>query len=324
MTTDNKSGCINTNTSSGCTYYHNNWYLQYPNGPYWIIPDYQYPYNPPINTPQPMKLWNSGSTTTITTYKSMISPEVNILVNKNRVRSTKPFNGTSTTNVYLNEGEFAIEIFNPNNYTIGAKFKLNGKYISTSHLVIYAGQRLVLDRYIDTKDKFKFTIYTVDKNNAAVEKAIQGNGDLEIEFYQEQETQPYYPINEPYIYGGSFGNAGSNNVFYCANLGSGTLTNTGGINTTTTTTANLNAPSTRGIVETKETGIVDKGGHSNQSLTYVDKTFATLATFITKFKLLPMSEKPIEAKDLVIHCTGCGHKAKRHHKFCSNCGTKIE
>jgi hypothetical protein len=331
------------NKTSSCLV-HDNWYLQYPNGPYWLVPDYIYPYNPPINTPQPIKIWNNGGTsittvTTATTIRSMIKPEVNILVNKNR---TRVFNNL----VYLNEGDFAIEIFNPNTYTVGAKFKLNGKYISTSHLIIYAGQRVVLDRYIETKDKFKFTVYEVEKGNAAVENAIKNNGELEVEFYQEQEPpQQIYAINEPYQFGGSFGRSSSPNVFYCANLGNaGTITNTGG--STTTTIGNNNAPSTltsglaNGISadasimdwmatganekSLKETGVVDKGGKSDQNLTYVNKTFAAFATFITKFKILPMSEKPIEAKDLVVHCTSCGHKAKKHHKFCSNCGTKIE
>lgn len=314
MTTDNKSACIsansNTNTS---TFYHNNWYLQYPNGPYWIVPDYQHQYNPPISTPEPLKIWNTG--TTLSSYVPPITqPEVNIMVNNNRVRN---YTTSGNTIVYLNEGEFAIEIFNKNQVTIGAKFKINGKYISTSHLIIYPGQRIVLDRYIDTKDKFKFTVYSVDKNNADVEKIIKNNGDLEIEFYQEYQ-QPIY-VNTYVV---------PSTLYYCANVGSTTLSGstftTANSAASTLTSTTVNTLSRNLNDDVKETGFVEKGNSSNQDLTYVNKTFEYFYSFVTKIKLLPMSEKPIETKDLVVHCTSCGHKAKRHHKFCSNCGTKIE
>lgn len=307
------------NNASSC--YVHDWYLQYPNGPYWIIPDFQYPYNPPLVTPQPLKVWSTvGLSPTIS---SVEYPEVNIMVNNNRVRKiSSPMNVDA---VYLNAGEFAIEMFNKSQVTLGAKIKLNGKYISTSHLILYPGQRLVLDRYIDTKDKFKFTVYNVDSNNSVVEQAIKNNGELEIEFYQEfiEPPQTYTLFNS------NLGTINTeNNNFYC-----NTLTDAAGpIGTTTvansygnsTLTSSLDAGERRYAKSTKETGLVEKGSQSQQDLTYVNKTFNTWTLTVTRFKLLPLSEKPVEAKDLVNYCSNCGTKTNRNHKFCSNCGTKIE
>ena len=314
--------------NSPSVYDQSNWYTIYPNGPYWIVPDFVYPYNPPLTNPQPFKLYNNAGFKPIYTVNDY--PEVNIMVNNNRVRRVE--NSSNNYNVYLNEGEFAIEIFNKSQFTLGAKIKLNGKYISNSHIIVYPAQRLVLDRFIDSKDKLKFTVYTVDANNKQVDQIIKDNGSLEIEFYEEYQ-QP-----QSYVCSGSFGHTGSNNIYYVnSNLNGLTGTSYG----TTTTVANNNLTFTasnsdvnfaKGVVSDfqkslkteKETGIVDKGGKSDQNLTYVNKTFNIWLSSSVKFKLLPMSEKPIESRDLVVHCTSCGHKAKKHHKFCSNCGTKIE
>jgi rRNA maturation endonuclease Nob1 len=42
-----------------------------------------------------------------------------------------------------------------------------------------------------------------------------------------------------------------------------------------------------------------------------------------KYKILPMSSKPIEGKDLKKYCTECGKKVKETFKFCPSCGTKV-
>jgi len=290
------------------------WYLQYPNGPYWIIPDFQYPYNPPLITPQPIKIWsNFGLSPTIT---SIEYPEVNIMVNNNRVRKVPVQGGVDS--IYLNDGEFAIEMSNKSAVTLGAKIKLNGTYISTSHLILYPGQRLVLDRYLDTKDKFKFTVYTVDNNNPTVEKAIQNNGELEIEFYQEY-IEPA-PVQTTYtLFNANSSTLNAQNNFYC-----NTLTDSFGATSNSLNRSVVGQFDTEKLSKsTKDTGLVEKGSHSQQDLTYVNKTFNSWTLTVIKFKLMPLSEKPIEAKDLVNYCSNCGHKTNRNHKFCSNCGTKI-
>lgn len=306
---------MNQNTS---TCYVHDWYLQYPNGPYWIVPDFQYPYNPPLVSPQPLKVWSSFGITP--TFSSIEYPEVNIMVNNNRVRKV-PCEGTIADKhdkVYLNEGEFAIEMFNKSAVTLGAKIKLNGKYISTSHLILYPGQRLVLDRYLDTKDKLKFTVYSVD-NNTTVDQIIKDNGQLEVEFYQEYiEPQKFTLYNA---------NSSVNTINPTTGVANPTTStnfyfNSGGAGTT------LNSSSERHYAKStklgaKETGLVEKGSRSEQDLTYVNKTFNAWTLTTVKFKLLPVSEKPVEAKDLVNYCTNCGQKTNRSHRFCSNCGTKI-
>ena len=56
--------------------------------------------------------------------------------------------------VYLNDGdEFQIQFFNPYDYVIGARIKINGEMMSYNYLVLRPGERVWLDRYIDNAQK---------------------------------------------------------------------------------------------------------------------------------------------------------------------------
>ena len=73
-----------------------------------------------------------------------------------------------------------------------------------------------------------------------------------------------------------------------------------------------------------ETGRIDKGSVSNQSFGMDDSTFETYWTWETKWKILPLSQKPIVSEDIKVFCTNCGTRQRRSsHKFCPNCGNKF-
>jgi rRNA maturation endonuclease Nob1 len=72
-----------------------------------------------------------------------------------------------------------------------------------------------------------------------------------------------------------------------------------------------------------ETGRIEKGESSNQSFETTYGSFNTFSTKEVKYKILPMSSKPIEGKDLKKYCTECGKKVKETFKFCPSCGVKV-
>ena len=75
----------------------------------------------------------------------------------------------------------------------------------------------------------------------------------------------------------------------------------------------------------KETGRVEKGGDSKQEFTSVNMDFNSYPSSYSTWRLMPMSEKPVDASEVnVLYCTNCGGKRKKdNHKFCPNCGTKF-
>lgn len=111
--------------------------------------------------------------------KSMIAIAVNKSICKEYSTSSNP------RTVYLESSqEFQIQIFNPHTYTIGAKIYINGERIPNM-LVLNPGERIWLERYLDTAKKFKFSTYEVDENDSDVKEAIKDNGLIKVEFYKE-------------------------------------------------------------------------------------------------------------------------------------------
>ena len=76
-------------------------------------------------------------------------------------------------------------------------------------------------------------------------------------------------------------------------------------------------------LDSLETGIIGKGDKSDTEFTDVDVDFESYTFCKVNFQILPLSQKPIEAKDLIVHCTSCGKKAKKHHRYCAGCGHKL-
>jgi hypothetical protein len=225
-------------------------------------------------------------------------------------------------NVYLSNGsEFELELYNPTSKTVLAKIKFNGLYIKGGGIIVKPGQRIFLERYLDDAKKFKFETYEVEANSDEVKKAISDNGDVTVEFYNEQDpildnyywnnTYNYYPkynlTNLPTY--DSF----TSNCFYSSSIS----TNSFGSQNSLPKLKTLRSISK----STLETGTVEKGSNSNQSFTYVNKEFNSYTTATSYWKILPESQKPYEKQDIKVFCTNCGTKRKKDsHKFCPNCG----
>jgi hypothetical protein len=250
-------------------------------------------------------------------------------ITKNRNRS-KIYDDS----VYLKDGEnFEIELFNPTTSRVLAKITINGNYISNSGIVLKPGERVYLERFIDSNNKFVFETYEVEGSNEAL-NAIRNNGGVEVSFYTEIMTSTYSSFND----GSLTINSGSSTVY-----GSGTLYDTYSYPFGGTTVNNLFTSSSlsgvsglsgpiglngdagpEGIKGSIETGRIEKGDSSNQLFETVNGNFSTFTTSSITIKLLPESQKPVEVSTLRNYCTNCGTRAKKQSwKFCPSCGSKI-
>jgi hypothetical protein len=114
------------------------------------------------------------------TTTNVSKPTAHITKKKSRL---KVYNGH---NVFLNDKDnFEFEIHNPTQKSILCKIKLNGEYISSTGIIIKPGQRVFLERFLDSNNKFEFSTYEV-KDTTENRSAIDLNGDVRIEFYNEQ------------------------------------------------------------------------------------------------------------------------------------------
>jgi hypothetical protein len=266
-------------------------------------------------------------------------PTAHITKKKSRL---KVYNGHV---VFLNDKDnFEFEIHNPKNKTVLCKIKLNGEYISTSGIVLKPGQRVFLERFLDTNNKFEFSTYDV-KDTSENRSAIDLNGDVLVEFYDEQEVRNnfLYLNSNRTIYGGS--NSGD----YFPNFNT-TISTTGGYGTSTLTTQNLSNSTFTSSVSSDtfrskfdtsktllsgkpnslkkkskliETGRVEKGEKSNQTFTNSYEQFYYHTSHTIKFKIQPTSTKNINVEEIRQYCTECGTKMKSNYKFCPSCGNKI-
>jgi len=260
-------------------------------------------------------------------------PTAHITVGKQRLKQ----NGSV---VYLKDGdEFEVEISNPQQNSVLAKLKINGNYIGGGGVVLRPGQRVFLERYLDEARKFKFETYEVNAKSKEVQEAIKNNGVVEVEFYEENRyggnititpgtitwtnnTNPLIipGVTNPYtIYGyNTTTNLTSGNNSYFTNT-SYNLNNNVDYNTSQNLRKSLSTD------RFKETGRVEKGGSSNQEFTSVNMDFNSFPSSYSIWRLMPMSEKPVEASEVnVLYCTNCGSKRKKdNHKFCPHCGTKF-
>ena len=241
--------------------------------------------------------------------------------------------------VYMkNNSEFQIQIFNPYSYTIGAEVFINGKSLQNK-LVIRPGQRIWLERYFDSPNKFLFTTYEVNGNNEQVKQAIQNNGEIKIQFYKEQEQKIYYnnsitvnhtPWWEDYRTTCAADYSADHLVgtkLYCDASDVTTL----GMSDNSVKTSNLRCMTNFSkdisckINNKIETGRVEKGNHSNQNFNMVNIDFEYFAFSTETIKILPESQKPVYKNDLVKqYCYNCGRKLNQKFKFCPYCGAKVE
>ena len=121
-------------------------------------------------------IWTSGSPS---------NPQAFITKRKQRI---KQFEGQ----IYLNDGdEYEIEIFNPQRDYILAKIKVDNTYLSGGGIVLRPGERVFLERFLDSNNKFVFRTYEVGKEAVNL-GAIDNNGYVEVEFYSEWKQQQSY------------------------------------------------------------------------------------------------------------------------------------
>ena len=77
------------------------------------------------------------------------------------------------------------------------------------------------------------------------------------------------------------------------------------------------------VEKTIETGRIEKGSNSSQSFGKDYSTFNTYWSWKTEWKILPLSQKPVEVQDLVLYCTGCQRRRRKQSDiFCPKCGNR--
>jgi hypothetical protein len=237
-----------------------------------------------------------------------LNPEAYITKGKNRLKQIND-------SVYLNDNDqFEIELFNPKTISVLAKIKINGNYLSNRGLILKPGQRIHLDRHIDEAKKFLFSTYEIDGENSAAIDAIQKNGLVEIEFYDETVLSGFntiYPSScGSYYYQPIFTQPNYNPSFTTITCSSGNIG-------TATYTSSLSNKSI-------ETGRVEKGGKSNTELKSGSGDYSYFMSHSVMWKLLPNSQKPVEVSELRNYCSGCGVRIKKANwKFCPTCGNEI-
>lgn len=286
-----------------------------------------------------------------------VKPTAKVAVQKSILRV---YTVDDLSTVYLKDGtEFQIELFNPLQDTILCKFKSNGKPLNGEGLILYPGQRVFLERYLDNNKKLKFETYKVE-DTSEVNGAIAKNGLIEVEFFKEQQaiTIQQIPVYD-YCSTTNLYNTGTvPNTFYCnstintVGLGNVTTISNSANNTLTFTASSgtIDLASTqpkRGFskslskssmdnwmdvemdysldLKEKETGRIGQGSKSNQQFTYLDMNFQPSYFHKVSMKILPESEKIFDDKDLKHrqYCPECGKKINHKDKFCSFCGAKL-
>jgi hypothetical protein len=173
-----------------------------------------------------------------------------------------------------------------------------------------------------------FTTYEVNGKNKEVLDAIQDNGLIQIEFYNERTSS----LLNSLINTGTSTTTTITNINYPHTL---TLTgsepywtnigNTVNYSQTFTSDSNTLSFSDSLSKSTFETGRVEKGEKSEQEINYTNTySFEYFSFHNVTWKILPQSTKPIEIDEIKKYCHSCGSKIKKStYKFCPNCGTKL-
>lgn len=252
------------------------------------------------------------------------APTVHITKKKSRL---KIYNETT---VFLNDGEnFEFELYNPKQIPVLVKIRLNGEYISNSGIVLKPGQRVFLERFLDTNNKFEFSTYKV-KNTPQNQSAIDLNGEVVVEFYDEQRI-----TNNLFLCSGGFGTTtiSTGSPYWGGNISY--TTNNATINGTAASSLNLysslttpQGPNVRSFSKENkkskiETGRVEKGEKSEQTFTNSYQTFNNYTFKTVFYKILPISTKNTTVEEIRQYCTECGTKIKKNYAFCPTCGNKL-
>ncbi len=226
--------------------------------------------------------------------------------------------------VYLNDGdEYEIEIFNPTPTHILAKIKIDKDYLSGGGIVLRPGERVFLERFLDSNNKFVFRTYEVGKEAVNL-GAIDNNGYVEIQFFNENKPTNYLSGGYGTITTSSSGNWLGGTTYTTNTLGISGTTPTSYYNNVSLTSNTFAGPNVRSLNKI-ETGTTEKGDTSNQQFTSSDRTFHSYAFHNVAWRILPTSRKQYHKEELsILYCGECGAKRKKDtHKFCPHCGTKF-
>ena len=220
--------------------------------------------------------------------------------------------------VYLDDkDEFQIQIFNPEKYTIGVQISLNDVGMSNM-LVLKPGERVWLERYLDTAKKFKFSTYEIDGSEEA-QNATEYNGLVKVSFFKEITKRPIiYVSPDLNISPSTWSNADLNGSI-TANLNGSITTDLNGsisfgvssaaatMDCCTTTLYNCKNTLNDVVYETTsasfnakpiETGRIEEGSNSNQKFEYVNNEFQSYPFRTETIKIMPKSTKPVLVNDL--------------------------
>jgi hypothetical protein len=251
-------------------------------------------------------------------------PTAHVTVNKNRVKMY------DNKNYYLNNGQtFEIELFNPTKSKLKADIYLNQDKVSGGGLILKPGERVYLERFVESNNKFLFETYDVE-DTEEVKNAISNNGEVKVYFYPESVTYNHIWNTQ----------TSNRRAFYndnCFTTSTGGTHYLGDITTTTLGCANIGNISNTGALynnaedmvlntSSMETGRVEKGEESNQEFQMVYGDFDNIAMQSVEYKILPLSQKPITKTDVANikrYCHECGSKTKVKYKFCPVCGEKL-
>jgi len=256
-----------------------------------------------------------------TTNMTMLQPEAFVTVKKNRLKLYE------NKNHYLkSKTNFEIELFNPTNESVLAKIWLNDKLMSASGIIIKAGQRVYLERFLDTPEKFQFNVFEVDdvkETKAAREK----NGLVKVSFFSKimpnlllcggTASTTLYPNTLTYT------STTSNPYNITAGVTSTQTVNSAFYSNSVNTFAGPNVRS-KVITDSVETGRVGKGGKSKQEFKQEGGKYSDYSFSNWEFQLLPESAKPVETSEIRNYCNECGIRIRKSSwKFCPNCGAEL-
>ena len=256
-----------------------------------------------------------------TTNMTTLQPEAFVTVKKNRLKLYE------NKNHYLkSKTNFEIELFNPTNDSVLAKIWLNDKLMSASGIIVKPGQRVYLERFLDTPEKFQFNVFEVDdvkETKAAREK----NGLVKVSFFSK--IMPNLLLNSGTISTTIYPNTltytstTSNPYNITAGSHSTQTINTAYYSNTVNTFAGPNVRSAV-ITDSVETGRVAKGGKSKQEFKQEGGSYSDYSFVNWEFQLLPESAKPVETSEIRNYCNECGIRIRKSSwKFCPNCGAAL-
>lgn len=223
--------------------------------------------------------FNDKNTLSFNNELNVLNPECKILINKQK----RKVYGKKKNKIYLNDNDnIQINIFNTLNEKIGVQIEFNGK-LEENILVVNPGQKIMLDRFMDSKRKIKFSTYFVDGNDNRTKEAIKKNGDIKIFFWKEDTI--YYNINNNTNYF-NFVDGTFHENYTTYTKGSDTSSFISNISSNSSNDPSL-----------LETGRMEKGEKSNQKMKKTD--FVPSFVFYTlKYKLLPFSK--MKKKNFII------------------------